>query len=67
MDENLEIDPLESITKDPELVNYIKTEIKEKANDIDDLELTRILIQEINNRTFTNIISKYCSRFIKRN
>lgn len=51
MDENLEIDPLESITKDPELVNYIKTEIKEKANYIDDLELTRILIHEINIRT----------------
>lgn len=50
MDENLEIDSLESITKDPELVNYIKSEIKEKANYIDDLELTRILIHEINIR-----------------
>ena len=47
-EENLEI---VEITKDPELVNYIKSEIKEKANYIDDLELTRILIQEIALRT----------------
>lgn len=40
----------DSVMKDPELVSYIKKEFKEKTMYIDDLDLTRILIQEIQNR-----------------